>query len=168
MQLQIFPAEVLRKRAALVPDPVRVVPYVEPMLRIVKAQSGIGLAAPQIGLSERFFVLSLPGDRPRVMVNPDIVDHARRTVRSEEMCLSLPGVTVDVSRWTWVDLRFRDEHGSELELRARGLLGRAVQHEVDHLNGVLCIDHIDPKRRERIVRRLEALRTYGTATRTPS
>ena len=161
MEVSVFPAELLFRTASLVPDPARVAPFAEAMYALMKREGGIGLAAPQAGISERYFVLGLPRDEKRVFVNPQITARSRREVRSEESCLSLPGVTVQVPRAAWVELRAWNEKGEPLELRARGLLARAIQHEVDHLDGVLCIDRIDPKRRERIVRRLEAER-YGT------
>ena len=164
----MYPAEVLRRRASLVPDPARVAERARLMLELMRANDGIGLAAPQAGFSERFFVLHLPRDHERVFVNPEIVERSQRTVGSEESCLSLPGVSVDVPRASWVEVHAWDERGNRIELKARGLLGRAIQHEIDHLNGVLCIDHIDPKRRERIARRLEAYRSYGTTAGNPS
>ena len=165
MELVIYPADILTRRAALVPDPKSVAFACREMLRLMRTRDGVGLAAPQVGVCARFFVLGLPRDRDRVFINPEIVATARRRVRSEESCLSLPGVTVEVPRYAWVDVRAWDETGESFELRARGLLARAIQHELDHLNGVLCIDRIDPKRRARIdrtiARRLEA-RSYGT------
>ena len=168
MELEIYPAEILRVRASLVPDPAGVAPFASAMLALMRSQGGIGLAAPQAGIAERYFVLGLPRDRDRVFVNPQIVVRSKRQIRSEESCLSLPGITVEVDRSAWVDVRAWDQHGEPFELRARGLLARAVQHEFDHLNGVLCIDHLDQKRRQRIADRLEAQKSYGTTTRTPS
>lgn len=162
MELYVYPAEILRRRASLVPDPVHVASRAREMLELMQANEGIGLAAPQAGFAERFFVLRLPRDRERVFVNPEIVERSRRQIRSEESCLSLPGISVDVRRSAWIDVRGWDASGSPFAIRARGLLARAIQHEIDHLNGVLCIDRIDPKRRERIVRCLEARTTYGT------
>lgn len=163
MEIVIFPADILRRRATLVPDPQAIAPVVARMMSIMRERDGIGLAAPQVGIAERYFVLGLPRDRQRFFVNPEITARSRRRILSEESCLSLPGVTVEVPRFAWVDVRAWDEHGQPYALRARGLLARAIQHETDHLNGVLCIDHVDPKRRERIAGRLEA-RTHGTAT----
>ncbi len=165
MELVLYPAGVLERRAALVPDPSTVAPVAHEMVRLMRAQNGIGLAAPQVGLSMRFFVLGVDRDRERVFVNPRIVRKSRRTIRSEESCLSLPDVTVEVPRAAVIDVRAWDEHGEPFEMRARGLSARAIQHELDHLNGVLCIDRIDTKRRERITRRLEALDRDGITAR---
>ncbi|MFW5689638.1 MAG: peptide deformylase [Spirochaetota bacterium] len=162
MRLEIYPSDILSRTASLVPDPVRVAPYVDAMYELMKREGGIGLAAPQAGIGERFFVLGLPREGRRVFVNPEITERSRRRIQSEESCLSLPGVTVELDRWAWVEVHAWNERGEVVELRARGLLARAIQHELDHLNGVLCMDRIDRKRRERIVRRLEA-HAHGTA-----
>lgn len=165
MELVIYPANILRRRAALVPDPRSAALACREMLELMRTRDGIGLAAPQVGISGRFFVLGLPRDRDRVFINPEIIAAARRQSRSEESCLSLPGVTVEVPRYPWVDVRAWDETGEPFEIRARGLLARAIQHELDHLNGVLCIDRIDQKRRGRIERGIAArpeARDYGT------
>ncbi len=165
MELVLYPAEILGRRAALVPDPASVAVYTREMMRLMREREGIGLAAPQVGLSMRFFVLGVDRHSERVFVNPQIVRASRRTVRSEESCLSLPDVTVEVPRAAVIDVRAWDESGEPFEIRARGLAARAIQHELDHLNGVLCIDRIDTKRRERISRRLEVLSRDGSATR---
>ncbi len=165
MELVLYPAEVLGRRAALVPDPVSVEVYARAMVRLMREREGIGLAAPQVGLSMRFFVLGVDRDREQVFVNPRIVRTSRRMVRSEESCLSLPDVTVEVPRAAVIDVQAWDERGEPFEIRARGLAARAIQHELDHLNGVLCIDRVDMKRRERISRRLEVLSRNGSATR---
>ncbi|MFP4114424.1 MAG: peptide deformylase [Spirochaetales bacterium] len=167
MEIQVYPAEILRRRASLVPDPSAVAIRAREMIELMLANDGIGLAAPQVGIAERFFVLRLPRDRERVFVNPEITERSRRTVRSDESCLSLPGISVDVERAARVNVRAWDEHGEPFELSARGLLARAIQHELDHLNGVLCIDRIDTKRRDRLIRRLEA-KSHGTTSGTPS
>jgi peptide deformylase len=163
MELYTYPAEILKRRTILVVDPTSVAEAAGEMFELMRVSDGIGLAAPQVGIGQRFFVLKLPRDRERVLVNPEITWQSRRSVSSEESCLSLPGVSVEVERSARVKIRASDEHGEPFELSARGLLARAIQHELDHLNGVLCIDRIDMKRRHRIARRLEARNAYGTA-----
>jgi peptide deformylase len=155
VQLVLYPEPILTRRASVVPDPRTVSQWVEAMHRIMKENDGIGIAAPQVGISERFFVTALPRDELRVFVNPEITDQASRMIRSEESCLSLPGITADLKRHAWVTVRYFDTDGESREMTARGLLARVIQHEVDHLNGVLFTDHLQPKRRERLLRRLE-------------
>lgn len=161
MQLTLYPEPVLSRRASVVPDPREIPRWVDAMVRIMKENDGVGIAAPQVGMSERFFVTALPREEVRLFVNPEITERSGRTVRSEESCLSLPGITADVKRHAWVTVRYFDGAGNAQETTARGLLARVIQHEVDHLNGVLFIDHLPPKRRERLLGRLDRNRAAG-------
>ncbi|HZH47888.1 MAG TPA: peptide deformylase [Roseococcus sp.] len=128
------------------------------MLAAMYAAPGIGLAAPQVGELLRLVVLDLGKDEtarePMVLVNPEIVAaSAERAVR-EEGCLSLPGQYADVERPARVKLRWRELDGSRREMEADGLLGTCIQHEVDHLNGVLFLDHISALKRNMLLRKL--------------
>lgn len=161
MQLTLYPASILSRRASMVPDPREIPRWVEAMVRIMRENDGVGIAAPQVGMGERFFVTALPRDEVRLFVNPQILSRSGRTVRSEESCLSLPGITADVKRNAWVTVRYFDGDNEAREMTARGLLARVIQHEVDHLNGVLFVDHLQPKRRERLLSKLERTRTAG-------
>jgi peptide deformylase len=152
MQLSIYPAEILRRRAVLVPDPAAVHDWIDPMAVVMREQKGVGIAAPQIGMSERFFLTAVPRDELRVFVNPEIIDCSSRSVRSQESCLSLPGLTAEVPRHAWVTVAYFNTNGVRHELNARGLLARVIQHELDHLNGVLFTDYLRPKRRERLLK----------------
>jgi peptide deformylase len=118
---------------------------------------GIGLAAPQVGQALRVAVVDLmPGDKPApiVMVNPEIVAISRETATREEGCLSLPGQYADVTRPAEVTVRFRDQEGAAREIHADGLLAACLQHEIDHLDGVLFVDHLSVLKRNMIMRRL--------------
>ena len=104
---------------------------------------GIGLAAPQVGVSERLIVLDVAdGDerRPMTLVNPEIVWRSGDRATAEEGCLSLPGQFADVTRPQAVKVRYLTEHGAEQELETDGLLARCIQHEIDHLDGILATD----------------------------
>jgi peptide deformylase len=118
---------------------------------------GIGLAAPQIGADHRATVIDLAPDgtpAPMALINPEIVAASTEQVTREEGCLSLPGQYADVTRPARVTLRYQDEFGQRHELDAEGLLATCVQHELDHLNGVLFVDHLTPLRRNMLLRRL--------------
>ena len=118
---------------------------------------GIGLAAPQIGIAERLVVLDVAESeerRPMVLVNPEILWKSGERGTAEEGCLSLPGQFADVTRPLAVKVRYLDEQGEERELEAGGLLARCVQHEIDHLDGVLFVDHLSALKRNMIMRRL--------------
>ena len=128
------------------------------MLSAMYAAPGIGLAAPQVGDLLRLVVLDLGKDEnarePMVMVNPEIVASSTEVAVREEGCLSLPGQYADVERPARVKVRWRDLDGSKREMEAEGLLGTCIQHEVDHLDGVLFVDHISALKRNMILRKL--------------
>jgi peptide deformylase len=118
---------------------------------------GIGLAAPQVGVSERLVVLDVAeGEerRPMVLVNPEIVWKSGARSTAEEGCLSLPGQFADVTRPVAVKVRYLDAQGEAREFEAEGLLARCVQHEIDHLDGVLFVDHLSALKRNMIMRKL--------------
>jgi peptide deformylase len=127
------------------------------MLETMYKAPGIGLAAPQVGIAERLVVLDVAeGEehRPMVLVNPEILWKSGERGTAEEGCLSLPGQFADVTRPLAVTIRYLDEQGEERELAAEGLLARCVQHEIDHLDGVLFVDHLSALKRNMIMRRL--------------
>ena len=129
---------------------------IDDMAETMYAAPGVGLAAPQIGVSRRIFVIDVAtGDEEpsdlRVFINPEIIEEVG-IVCWEEGCLSFPGVHEDVKRAERIKVRARDVHGEVFELEADGLLAIAVQHENDHLDGKLMVDHLSLLRR-RLVHR---------------
>ena len=118
---------------------------------------GSGRAGVQVGSLYRLCIAEVGGDKPRVFVNPEILETSLEQASYEEGCLSIPGVEADVLRPQRVRVQAWNEKGRPVTLDAEALLARVVQHEFDHLNGVLFIDRIDPKKRERLVRQ------YNTA-----
>lgn len=118
---------------------------------------GIGLAAPQIGVGLRLSVIDLMPDEkpaPLVLINPEIVAASEEWITREEGCLSLPGQYADVSRPARVKVRFQDETGARREIEGEGLLAACLQHEIDHLDGVLFVDHLSALKRNMVMRRL--------------
>ena len=116
---------------------------------------GIGLAAPQVGVSLRLIVVAdEEGRGVQALLNPAIVDRGGE-VTGEEGCLSIPGVFAQVTRASWVKVEARSVDGKPLTLNARGLRARVLQHEIDHLDGVLFIDRVDPMVRDRIKRKIK-------------
>ncbi len=119
---------------------------------------GIGLAAPQIGLSLRLCVLDVQdeegSDAGRLaLVNPELVRASRQTDKSTEGCLSLPGLEELVTRSARVTVRATDPEGESIEVEADGLLARALQHELDHLDGILFIDRVSPLKRKMLLKK---------------
>ncbi len=145
--------EQLRKHSIVVPDLNGTVhTLIEQMFESMREYKGIGLAAVQVGNLYRLFITEVGGDRPRVFVNPEILETSVEQISYEEGCLSIPGIEADVLRPQRVRVQAWNEKGRPFTLDAEDMLARVVQHEYDHLNGVLFIDHIDPKKRERLVR----------------
>jgi peptide deformylase len=127
------------------------------MLETMYAAPGIGLAAPQVGVLRRAFVADLGGDgerAPLYAINPEIVWRSETSNVAEEGCLSLPKQFGEVSRFDQVRLRYLDRVGLTREIAAEGLLARCLQHEVDHLDGVLFVDHLSALKRTMILRKL--------------
>ena len=125
---------------------------------------GVGLSANQIGLDYRMAVILIPESDKKnaplkriVIINPEIVEKHGDIVE-EEGCLSLPGLWVEIPRASDVTVRFIDENGQEKKVRARGLLAKAFQHEIDHLDGKLFIDYADPALKPAIKKEIKKLR----------
>lgn len=159
LRILIAPDPVLRRHARAVADAdadaVRAL--IPRMFATMYAAPGIGLAAPQVGVSLRLAVIDLQRDdlrAPLVLVNPTIVAASPETEVHEEGCLSLPGQYADVTRPRAVTVRYLDEAGARQEMVADGLLGRCIQHEIDHLEGRLFVDHLSALKRSMILRRL--------------
>ncbi|MFQ6538715.1 MULTISPECIES: peptide deformylase [Aphanothece] len=116
------------------------------MLRSMYTAKGIGLAAPQVGVHRQLLVIDLdpenPATPPMVLINPEIRSFGASIDTYEEGCLSIPGVYLDVVRPGSVEVAYRDEQGRPQKLKADGLLARCIQHEMDHLNGVLFVDRV--------------------------
>jgi peptide deformylase len=137
------------------------------MLETMYAAPGIGLAAPQVGVLKRAFVIDVgeEGQRaPRFVINPTLVWRSESETVAEEGCLSLPKQFGEVARANQVRLRHLDRVGQTQEVAAEGLLARCLQHEIDHLNGILFVDHLSALKRTMILRRLaKAKRTRQSA-----
>ena len=165
-----IPDPVLRKVAAPVPeitDGVR--QLLMDMAETMYNAPGIGLAAPQINISQRLIVMDCSKDEtPELlkMINPEIISRSDELAVLEEGCLSIPDQTADVERPASVEVKYTDIAGGEQRLTCEGLLAACVQHEVDHLDGMLFIDHISRLKRDIIVRRfMKEMRQSGSGTR---
>jgi peptide deformylase len=150
------------KRLRLVCEPVKTIDreiktLVADMFETMYEAPGIGLAAIQVGVSRRVVTMDLAkkedGKEPRVFINPEILWTSEEKAIYEEGCLSIPEFYEDVERPAQVRVKYLDLEGREQELEASGLLATCLQHEIDHLNGVLFIDHISRLKRERVVKK---------------
>jgi peptide deformylase len=162
LRLRYYPDPVLRLRAAPVQrfdDELRA--RVRRMFEIMYEHRGIGLAAPQVGVSERVFVLNLSGeaDHPeeeRIFVNPEIRE-PEGSASQEEGCLSFPDIRLEIPRAERIAMTALDADGKRFELAADGLLARCIQHEFDHLDGILFIARVPVTRRLMVRRQLKEL-----------
>jgi peptide deformylase len=128
---------------------------VEQMAALMHDALGIGLAAPQLGVSQQLLVYRVGPDGPVVtLVNPEIEWSSSDAEQAEEGCLSIPGILVDVERPVHVRVRAQDERGGDRVVEASGLEARVIQHEVDHLNGVLILDRTTKDQRRDAIRAL--------------
>ncbi|WP_207540630.1 peptide deformylase [Sabulicella rubraurantiaca] len=160
LPILIVPDAMLRRKARPVAegDADKVRDLAPRMLASMYAAPGIGLAAPQVGELLRLVVVDLGKDEterePMVLVNPEIVARSAETAIREEGCLSLPGQYADVERPARVKIRWQELDGTKRETEADGLLATCLQHEVDHLDGVLFVDHISALKRNMLLRKL--------------
>jgi len=146
----------LRRRAAPVGEMTpEVRATIADMTETMYDEVGIGLAAPQVGIALRLIVVADEDGRSvQALLNPAIVDRGGEAT-GEEGCLSIPGVFAPVTRSAWVKIEAQDVNGGPLAIRATGLRARVLQHEIDHLDGVLFIDRVDPVTRDRIKRKIK-------------
>jgi peptide deformylase len=159
LPILIAPDPMLKTRARPVmpEDMPRVRALLPRMFATMYRAPGIGLAAPQIGVGLRFTIVDLmPDDKvnPITLINPEVVARSDELATREEGCLSLPGQYADVTRPARVTVRFSDAGGARRQIEAEGLLAACLQHEIDHLDGILFIDHLSALKRNIILRRL--------------
>ena len=164
-----IPDPVLRKVAEPVPEITEGIrQLLTDMAETMYDAPGIGLAAPQINISQRLIVMDCGKDEtPELfkMINPEIINRSDELAVLEEGCLSIPDQTADVERPAVVEVKYTDIVGDEKRLTCEGLLAACVQHEVDHLDGVLFIDHISRLKCDMIVRRfMKEMRQSGSGS----
>ena len=142
-RIHTLPDTVLRRKAKRVPaiDP-SLQKLIEDMIETVHFANGVGLAAPQVGVPLRLCVLQMPEEEPVVLINPEIVKRSGERVVSEG-CLSIPGYVGDIKRSVSVTVKGMDRQGKPVRLKGTELLAQVLEHELDHLNGILYIDHIE-------------------------
>ena len=134
---------VLRQKAKRVPRvDSSIQRLVDGMVETMQQVSGVGLSAPQVGVSLRVVVLRMPGEEPIAIINPEMV---KRTGEREvsEGCLSVPGYVGEIKRSVSVTVKGWDRHGKAIRIKATNLMAQVLEHELDHLNGILYIDHIE-------------------------
>jgi peptide deformylase len=133
------------KRIAKIDEEIR--KLVRQMLQTMYSENGIGLAAPQVGIDKQLIVIDCEPDNPDtlplILINPIVKSYGTEICHAEEGCLSIPGVYLDVVRPATIEVIYKDEYGKPQSLKADGLLARAIQHEMDHLHGVMFVDRVE-------------------------
>lgn len=139
------------------------------MLETMYQDNGVGLAAPQIGVSKRIVVIDLQSDEdqerpkgfyPLYIVNPEIIEASEETVLANEACLSVPDMQVPVRRPKEITVKYLDYNNKEQVLSTGGWLARAIQHEKDHLDGIILIDYLSKLKKDVAIRRLKKLKRF--------
>ncbi|MCL4865461.1 MAG: peptide deformylase [Gemmatimonadales bacterium] len=151
-EIHLLGSPVLRQTAAeiaVVDDETRT--FIDDLFETMDAAEGVGLAANQVGVARRVAVIDADGQR-FVMVNPRIAQASGRD-KAEEGCLSIPEVYAEVTRASRITLEALDRDGQPFTMEAEGLVARAIQHELDHLDGILFLDHLSPLKRQVLVAR---------------
>jgi len=144
LRIRHFPEDsVLRqkaKRVSVIDSSIQ--RLIDDMIETMQQAKGIGLAAPQVGVPLRVIVIQVPGEQPVVIINPEIVEHTDEQEVTEG-CLSVPGYIGEIKRAAQVTVKGRDRQGKRIKIKADGLMAEALEHEIDHLNGILYIDHLE-------------------------
>ena len=158
-KIVIEPDPILREKSKTlerVDDELR--KLLDDMLETMYAAPGIGLAAVQVGVLKRLIVIDISKDKekknPLFLINPEIISKSKNTSIHEEGCLSLPGHFAEIERPSECRIKFVDYSGKKKELKASGLLATCIQHEVDHLDGILFIDYLSKLKKDMIVKKL--------------
>ena len=153
LKIRKNPDPALRQKTVKIIDPLAkdVQELISSMVETMYANNGVGLASTQVGSDLRLCVIETEGVQ-YVLINPQITAKSRKKVLSEEGCLSFPGKFFPISRHEEVQVRYLDETGKPSKLKGRDLLARALQHEIDHLDGVLIIDRVKKTRQSKIAK----------------
>ena len=158
MKIYVYESSILRTKSTeveVVDDELKLI--LNKMMKVMEEANGIGLAANQVGIDKRFFVLDVEGRKIKV-INPEILEFGDELVEFEEGCLSIPGIYKNVTRPEKIHVKYMDENNEIHEELLDGLLSRAFQHELDHLDGVLFIDKISPISKNLIRKKLQLMK----------
>ena len=158
LNIEKLGAEVLRRRAdevVLSGEDPELDRLIEDMFETMYDANGIGLAAPQVGISRRLIVVHVneEGEKPFALLNPHIVESGKAKEKGEEGCLSIPNMSAAVERPEAVTVEGQDAKGNTVRIEADGMLARCLQHEIDHLDGVLFIDRLSPLKRNMLLKK---------------
>ncbi|NBT84997.1 MAG: peptide deformylase [Alphaproteobacteria bacterium] len=136
--------------------------FMADLMETMYAEDGVGLAATQVGINKRVIVFDLSDNFPDLppikMANPEIIWHSKETIIEQESCLSVPEQFANVKRFKAVRVRYLDEHNQSQEIEGEDLLAKCLQHEIDHLDGIVYIDHLSTLKRQLIIQKVQKLK----------
>jgi peptide deformylase len=160
-EVRLLGDPILRTRAvpiSEVDDVVRAL--IDDMFATMYQQEGVGLAGPQVGVGQRVIVVDPheEGVTPFALINPEIVEAGEEVAKAEEGCLSMPGLTDVIERSTFIVVEGLDRDGEPVRIEARDMLARVLQHEIDHLDGILFIDRVSPLKRKMLLSKWQKVR----------
>jgi peptide deformylase len=145
INIRTLPDPVLRQKAKRVKGiDGSIQKLIDDMVDTMRAAPGVGLAAPQIGVPLRIAVIEMPGEKVITLINPQIIKRQGERV-VEEACLSVPGYQGEIKRSVMVKVKAQDRQGKEIHIKGEDLLAQALEHELDHLDGTLYVDHVESK-----------------------
>ncbi|HEX9722497.1 MAG TPA: peptide deformylase [Candidatus Paceibacterota bacterium] len=178
LSIATYPEKVLKRKAGEAAATSEMRKLIPQMIQAMYENDGIGLAAPQIGISQRVIIVetsqdprahkedrksgtpgkpALPAGRPLAFLNPKILSKSKETETAEEGCLSLPGIFVPIKRAQNIEVLCQTSKGDSVKIEASGLVARIFQHEIDHLQGTLIIDHLTPVKRFKLRNQLREI-----------
>jgi peptide deformylase len=153
MDVVKYPADILRVSCRDITEfSKELEEFSQGMIHSMLNENGIGLAGPQVGMDWNIFIVGIPDEKPLTFINPTIVQTSIETNPYEEGCLSIPGVYADVIRPSALTIQAYNPKGKPFRMDAEGMLARVIQHEMDHLKGVLFIDYLSKPKRERLMK----------------
>jgi peptide deformylase len=159
LKIELLGSDVLRRRADEIGAPDEALSrLIDDMFETMYANKGIGLAGPQVGVSRRVIVVDVQDESGKdvgafALLDPVVVERGTQLAKDEEGCLSIPGVSGAVERPYAVVVEGKDREGKPMRIEAEAMLARCLQHEIDHLDGVLFIDHLSPLKRNMVLRK---------------
>lgn len=149
--------KILRAMAVTVPRDEDMSAVIDEMFEIMRSSGGIGLAAPQVGLSKRLFIVEVEEGEPLVFINPELIETSTSFAKNDEGCLSLPGVYGPVMRPKKIVIQAENRQRRRFKMEATGVMAVCVQHELDHLNGILFLDKMEERKRVQLLAQYQQL-----------
>jgi peptide deformylase len=159
MEIITLGNELLRQKAVKIEKiDEEIINLAKELLEILERDKGVGVAGPQVGVMKRIFVVHVQDDVARVFINPSILETSHETCKYEEGCLSIPGIYTQVVRPETIKIQAWNEKGRPFTIETSGLLARVILHEYDHLEGVLFLDRLPEKKRDKLIEKFQKVR----------